>query len=69
MKYVNIASRLFAIVFLGFMIHAAVQVDRYWLAGCLAIVFLLVAKMPGIDSFKFNFGKDKSLEVKNDEPS
>lgn len=68
MKYVNIASRLFSVVFLAFMIHAAVQVDRYWLAGCLALVFLLVAKMGAIDVFKIDL-KKRTIEVKNDEPS
>ncbi len=68
MKYVNIASRLFAIVFLGFMIHAAVQVDRYWLAGCLSLCFLLVAKMGAIDMFKIDL-KKRTIEVKNDEPN
>lgn len=68
MKYVNIASRLFSIVFLGFMIHAAVQVNRFWLAGCLSVVFLLVAKMGAIDMFKIDL-KKRTIEVKDDEPS
>jgi hypothetical protein len=66
MNVVKIIANLFAIVFLGFLIYVSVQADRYGFAVCLAIVFLLVAQMPGIDSFKFKFGKDKSIEAKNE---
>jgi len=66
MKYVNIISQLFAIIFLGFLIWATVQAEHYGFACGLGVIFLLVLKFNHIDKFKIS--KD-SIEVEDkDEP-
>lgn len=67
MKIVEIISRIAAMIFLAILLHATLKSERLGIAAGLAVCFLLVSKMPSIDSFKLRFGKDKSLEVK-DEP-
>jgi len=62
MRIVNIISQLFSVIFLAFLIHATVQVERYGFAVCLGVVFLFV-----VHRYKFKASK-KGIEAEHDEP-
>jgi len=63
-KVLEVISLLFSLVLIGSFIAVALQHEKYWAAGGLLVVFLLLAKVHDIDTIKVNL-KNKSIEVED----
>ena len=69
-QIIEAAARICALLLVGSLFKAALDINQLPLAFALVVVFLLLLKFEDIDSLIFKWGKgSKSVEVKDDKKS